>query len=164
MLPDPMAVEPLASVPQTAALVASAVSMTPGVAHTIVRPGSSRRLPVLTGIAGTSCISLDLGDSRNAPLQQDVARVAVRPDGSRAAPGKSYRPTGQSSLARRTWPRRLVWRRAIGRVCRRPAIHETPEGGSHRSDRGVPYYIGDHKRGLLSWAHPHDVLIDRSAR
>src|SRR6202163_3068417 len=86
-------------------LVDRLFSMTPGVAHTIVRPGFfADAYLVLTGFAAhLGVFPWIFGDSRNAPpSNEDIARVAAAAltNPSRHA-GKSYRPTGPELLGSR---------------------------------------------------------------
>jgi NAD(P)H dehydrogenase (quinone) len=83
-------------------LVDRLLSMTPGIAHTIVRPGFfADAYLLLTGFAAhLGVFPWVYGDSRNAPPStEDIARVAVAAlmDPRRHA-GKSYRPTGPKLL------------------------------------------------------------------
>src|SRR5712671_6014625 len=84
-------------------LVDRLFSMTPGVAHTIVRPGFfADAYLALTGFAAhLGVFPWIYGDSRNAPpSNEDIARVAVASliDPARHA-GQSYRPTGPELLS-----------------------------------------------------------------
>jgi uncharacterized protein YbjT (DUF2867 family) len=83
-------------------LVDRLFSMTPGVAHTIVRPGffADAYLVMIGFAAHLGVFPWIYGDSRNAPpSNEDIARVAVAAlmDPARHA-GKSYRPTGPELL------------------------------------------------------------------
>src|SRR6266849_887936 len=118
-------------------LVDRLFSMTPGVAHTIVRPGFfADAYLVLTGFAAhLGVFPWIYGDSRNAPpSNEDIARVAVAAlmDPARHA-GKSYRPTGPELLGAGDMAK------AIGRAVRisanstRPATSARPAKVAPRS-------------------------------
>ena len=82
-------------------------SMTPGVAHTIVRPGFFAEAYLVTiGLAtNLGLFPWMYGSSRNAPISnEDIARVAVAVlmDPARHA-GKSYRPHGTGAPRRRRY-------------------------------------------------------------
>jgi NAD(P)H dehydrogenase (quinone) len=101
-------------------LVDRLFSMTPGVAHTIVRPGFfADAYLVLTGVAANlGVFPWVFGDSRNAPpSNEDIARVAVSAlmDPARHA-GKSYRPTGPELLGGQDMANAIG--RAVGRSVR----------------------------------------------
>ena len=105
-------------------LVDQLFSMTPGVAHTIVNPGffADSYLVTIGLAAHLGVFPWMFGNSRNAPpSNEDIARVAVAVlmDPARHA-GKSYRPTGPSYSAPRTWPGRSAGRSGDrSRSCRR---------------------------------------------
>src|ERR1700720_3669273 len=139
-------------------LVDRLFSMTPGVAHTIVRPGFfADAYLVLTGLAAhLGVFPWIYGDSRNAPpSNEDIARVAVGAlmDPARHA-GKSYRPTGPELLGAKDMAKAIG--RAVGRSVR---VVPTPTWMFMKAARmgGLPidlvsvmrYYIGDHKRGAF---------------
>jgi len=101
-------------------LVDRLFSMTPGVAHTIVRPGFfADAYLALTGFAAhLGVFPWIYGDSRNAPpSNEDIARVAVAAlmDPARHA-GKSYRPTGPELLGAKDMAKAIG--RAVGRSVR----------------------------------------------
>jgi NAD(P)H dehydrogenase (quinone) len=143
-------------------------SMTPGIAHTIVRPGFfADSYLLLTGFAAhLGVFPWIYGDSRNAPpSNEDIARVAVKAltDPRRHA-GKSYRPTGPKLLGAKDMAE------AIGRAVGRPVrVVPTPTWLFMKTARmaglpidvisGVRYYIEDHKRGTFALGAPTtDVL------
>ena len=89
-------------------LVDRLFSMTPGVTHTIVRPGifADAYLATIGSAVYLGIFPWMSGNSRNAPpSNEDIARVAVAAlmDPARHA-GKSYRPTGPELLALSTKP------------------------------------------------------------
>src|ERR1700693_1904228 len=95
-------------------------SMTPRVAHTIVRPGFfADAYLALTGFAAhLGVFPWIYGDSRNAPpSNEDIARVAVAAlmDPARHA-GKSSRPTGPELLGAKDMAKAIG--RAVGRSVR----------------------------------------------
>ncbi len=149
-------------------LVDRLFSMTPGVAHTIVRPGFfADAYLVLTGVAANlGVFPWIFGDSRNAPpSNEDIARVAVSAlmDPARHA-GKSYRPTGPELLGGQDIAN------AIGRAVGRPVrAVPTPAWMFLKGARmagipldilsGVRFYIDDHRRGAFELGAPStDVL------
>src|SRR6516164_11556888 len=86
-------------------LVDRLLSMTPGITHTVVRPGFfADSYLALTGTAAhLGVFPWPYGDSRNAPpSNEDIARVAVSAlvNPSRHA-GRTYRPTGPALLGSR---------------------------------------------------------------
>src|SRR5262249_30998716 len=101
-------------------LVGRLFSMTPGVAHTIVRPGIFADASLATT---GSALHLGIfpwmsGNSRNAPpSNEDIALVAVaaRIDPARHA-GRSYRPTGPELLGAEDMAKAIG--RAVGRSVR----------------------------------------------
>src|SRR5216683_2549563 len=149
-------------------LVDRLFSMTPGVAHTIVRPGFfADAYLVLTGVAAhLGVFPWIYGDSRNAPpSNEDIARVTVAAlmDPARHA-GKSYRPTGPELLGAKDMAKAIG--RAVGRSVR---VVPTPTWLFMKTARmgglpidlisGVRYYIDDHKRGAFELGAPTtDVL------
>ena len=149
-------------------LVDRLFSMTPGIGHTIVRPGFfADAYLLMTGLAAhLGVFPWIYGDSRNAPpSNEDIARVAVAAliDPARHA-GKSYRPTGPTLLGAKDMAE------SIGRAVRRSvAVVPTPAWLFMKSARlgGIPidvinglrYYIDDHKRGAFELGAPTtDVL------
>jgi uncharacterized protein YbjT (DUF2867 family) len=150
-------------------LVDRLFSMTPGVAHTIVRPGFfADAYLVLTGIAAhLGVFPWIYGDSRNAPpSNEDVARVAVAAlmDPARHA-GKSYRPTGPELLGAEDMAKAIG--RAVGRSVR---VVPTPTWLFMKTARmgglpidligGVRYYIDDHKRRAFELGAPTTDVLD----
>lgn len=144
-------------------------SMTPGVAHTIVRPGIFADAYLATiGLA----VHLGIfpwmdGSGRNAPpSNEDIARVAVAAliDPARHA-GKSYRPTGPELLGAENMAK------AIGRAVGRPVrFVPTPTWLYLKGARmaglpidlmsGVRYYIEDYKRGAFELGAPTTDVFD----
>jgi uncharacterized protein YbjT (DUF2867 family) len=150
-------------------LVDRLFSMTPGVAHTIVRPGFfADAYLVLTGFAAhLGVFPWIFGDSRNAPpSNEDIARVAVAAlmDPARHA-GKSYRPTGPELLGAKDMAKAIG--RAVGRSVR---VVPTPTWLFMKTARmgglpidlisGVRYYIDDHKRGAFELGAPTTDVLD----
>jgi uncharacterized protein YbjT (DUF2867 family) len=150
-------------------LVDRLFSMTPGVAHTIVRPGFfADAYLALTGFAAHLGVFPSIyGDSRDAPpSNEDIARVAVAAlmDPARHA-GKSYRPTGPELLGAKDMAK------AIGRAVGRPVrVVPVPTGLFMKTARlgglpidlisGVRYYIDDHKRGAFELGAPTTDVLD----
>jgi NAD(P)H dehydrogenase (quinone) len=154
-------------------LVDRLFSMTPGVAHTIIRPGFfADAYLVLTGLAARLGIFPWIyGDSHNAPpSNEDIARVAAAAlmDPGRHA-GKSYRPTGPELLGAKEMAEAIG--RAVGRSVR--AV-PTPTWLFMKSARmgglpvdlmsGVRYYIEDHKRGAFELGAPTTDVLDVTGR
>jgi len=150
-------------------LVDRLFSMTPGVAHTIVRPGFfADAYLVLTGLAAhLGVFPWIFGDSRNAPpSNEDIARVAVAAlmNPTRHA-GKSYRPTGPELLGAKDMANAIG--RAVGRSVR---VVPTPTWMFMKAARmggmpidllsGVRYYIDDHKRGAFELGAPTTDVLD----
>jgi NAD(P)H dehydrogenase (quinone) len=154
-------------------LVDRLFSMTPGVAHTIVRPGFfADSYLVLTGLAAhLGLFPWIFGDSRNAPpSNEDIARVAVAAlmDPARHA-GKSYRPTGPQLLGAKDMAEAIG--RAVGRsvsVVPTPAwlFLKTARMGGLPIDliSSVRYYIDDHKRGAFELGAPTTDVLDVTGR
>jgi NAD(P)H dehydrogenase (quinone) len=150
-------------------LVDRLFSMTPGVAHTIVRPGFfADSYLMLTGLAAhLGLFPWIFGDSRNAPpSNEDIARVAVAAlmDPARHA-GKSYRPTGPQLLGAKDMAEAIG--RAVGRsvsVVPTPAwlFMKTARLGGLPIDliSSVRYYIDDHKRGAFELGAPTTDVLD----
>ena len=150
-------------------LVDRLFSMTPRIAHTIVRPGFfADAYLLLTGIAAhLGVFPWIYGDSRNAPPStEDIARVAVGAlmDPKRHA-GKSYRPTGPKLLGGADMAQAIG--QAVGRAVR---LVPTPTWLFMKSARlgGLPidllsavrYYIDDHKRGAFELGAPTTDVLD----
>jgi hypothetical protein len=150
-------------------LVDRLFAMTPGVAHTIVRPGFfADAYLLLTGFAAhLGVFPWIYGDSRNAPpSNEDIARVAVAAllDPKRHA-GKSYRPTGPQLLGAKEMADAIG--RAVGRSVR---VVPTPNWLFMKAARlgglpidvlsGVRYYIEDHKRGAFELGAPTTDVLD----
>jgi NAD(P)H dehydrogenase (quinone) len=150
-------------------LVDRLFSMTPGVAHTIVRPGFfADAYLLLTGFAAHLGLFPWLyGDSRNAPpSSEDIARVAVAAlkDPTQHA-GKSYRPTGPKLLGAKDMAQAIG--RAVGRSVRAVPtptwlFMKTARMGGLPIDvvSGVRYYIDDHKRGAFELGAPTTDVLD----
>lgn len=149
-------------------LVDRLFSMTPGVAHTTVRPGFfADAYLVLSGMAANLGIyPWIFGDSRNAPpSNEDIARVAASAlmDPARHA-GKSYRPTGPELLGGQEMANAIG--RAVGRTVRAvptPAWMFLKGAGMIGIPidvlSGLRYYIDDHRRGAFELGAPSaDVL------
>ncbi|TCG06203.1 transcriptional regulator [Paraburkholderia steynii] len=150
-------------------LVDRLFSMTPGVAHTIVRPGFfADAYLALTGFAAhLGAFPWIYGDSRNAPpSNEDIARVAVAAlmDPARHA-GKRYRPTGPELLGAEDMAT------AIGRAVGRPVkVVPMPNWLFMKAARmgglpidlisGVRYYIDDHRRGAFELGAPTTDVPD----
>jgi len=154
-------------------LVDRLFSMTPGVAHTILRPGifadayfATIGLAVHLGI-----FSWMSGNSRNAPpSNEDIARVAVAalmdPAGHA---GKSYRPTGPELLGPEDMAKAIG--RAVGRSVR---FVPTPTWLFMKGARmsgypidlfsGIRYYIDDHERGAFELRAPTTDVLDVTGR
>jgi uncharacterized protein YbjT (DUF2867 family) len=154
-------------------LVDRLFSMTPGVAHTIVRPGFfADAYLVLTGVAANlGILPWIFGDSRNAPpSNEDIARVAVSAlmDPARHA-GKSYRPTGPALLGGQDMANAIS--RAVGRSVR---VVPTPAWMFLKAARmfgmpidtlnGVRFYIDDHRRGAFELGAPTTDVLDVTGR
>jgi uncharacterized protein YbjT (DUF2867 family) len=150
-------------------LVDRLFSMTPGVAHTIVRPGFfADAYLVLVGLAAhLGVFPWIYGDSRNAPpSNEDIARVTVAAlmDPARHA-GKSYRPTGPELLGAKDMAEAIG--RAVGRSV---SVVPTPTWLFMKAARmgglpidlisGVRYYIDDHKRGAFELGAPTTDVLD----
>ncbi|HEY7303248.1 MAG TPA: NmrA family NAD(P)-binding protein [Bryobacteraceae bacterium] len=154
-------------------LVDRLFSMTPGVAHTIVRPGFfADAYLVLTGVAANlGVFPWVFGDSRNAPpSNEDIARVAVSAlmDPARHA-GKSYRPTGPELLGGQDMANAIG--RAVGRSVRAVLV---PAWMFLKAARmfgipidilsGVRFYIDDHRRGAFELGAPTTDVLDVTGR
>jgi len=154
-------------------LVDRLFSMTPGVAHTIVRPGFFADAYLeLTGVAANlGVFPWVFGSSRNAPpSNEDIAQVAVSAlmDPARHA-GKSYRPTGPELLSGQDMANAIG--RAVGRSVR--AV-PTPAWMFLKGARmlGIPidilssvrFYIDDHRRGAFDLGAPTTDVLDVTGR
>src|SRR5712671_1961993 len=154
-------------------LVDRLFSMTPGVAHTIVRPGFfADAYLMLTGFAAhLGVFPWIYGDSRNAPpSNEDIARVAVAAlmDPVRHA-GRSYRPTGPELLGADDMAQAIG--RAVGRSVR---VVPTPTWLFMKAARmagmsidlmsNVRYYIDDHKRGGFELGAPTTDVLNVTGR
>jgi uncharacterized protein YbjT (DUF2867 family) len=154
-------------------LVDRLFSMTPGIAHTIVRPGFfAEAYLALTGFAAQlGVFPWIFGNSRNAPpSNEDIARVAVAAltDPARHG-GKSYRPTGPRLLGAQDMAEAIGC--AVGRSVR--AV-PSPTWMFMKSARmgglpidvisGVRYYIDDHKRGAFELGAPTTDVLDVTGR
>jgi NAD(P)H dehydrogenase (quinone) len=150
-------------------LVDRLFSMTPGVAHTILRPGIFADAYLTTiGLAAQLGIFPWLnGNSRNAPpSNEDIARVAVAAlmDPARHG-GKSYRPTGPELLSAEDMAKAIG--RAVGRSVR---LVPTPTWLFMKGARmsgypidlfsGIRYYIEDHERGAFELGAPTTDVLD----
>ena len=154
-------------------LVDRLFSMTPGVAHTIVRPGFfADNYLVLTGVAAhLGVFPWIYGDSRNAPPStEDIARVvtSVLMNPARHA-GKAYRPTGPRLLGAEDMASAIG--SAVGRSVR---VVPTPTSTFLKVMRangmpidliaGVRYYIDDHKRGAFEIGAPTNDVLEVTGR
>jgi uncharacterized protein YbjT (DUF2867 family) len=154
-------------------LVDRLFAMTPGVAHTIVRPGifADAYFATIASAVHLGIFSWMSGNSRNAPpSNEDIARVAVAAlmDPARHA-GKSYRPTGPELLG----PEDMA--KAIGRaVGRRVRFVPTPFWLFMKGARmagfpidlfsGIRYYVEDHERGAFELGAPTTDVLDVTGR
>lgn len=154
-------------------LVDQLFSMTPGVTHTIIRPGffADDYLVTMGLTANLGLLPWMFGDSRNAPpSNEDIARVAVAAliDPERHA-GKSYRPTGPQLLGVKEVAKAIG--RAVGRSVK---VVPTPPWLFMKAARmsgypievfsGVRYYIDDHKRGAFELGAPTTDVLDVTGR
>ncbi|MFL5575581.1 MAG: NmrA family NAD(P)-binding protein [Gemmatimonadaceae bacterium] len=154
-------------------LVDRLFSMTPGIGHTIVRPGYfADAYLALTGLAArVGVFPWVYGDSRNAPpSNEDIARVAVS---ALMAParhaGRSYRPTGPELLGAQDMARAIG--AAVGRAVR---VAPTPApvflkamrsfGFSIDVISGVRYYLDDHRRGAFELGAPTTDVLEVTGR
>jgi NAD(P)H dehydrogenase (quinone) len=144
-------------------------SMTPGVGHTIIRPGffADAYLAMMGPAVHLGVFPWVFGDSRNAPpSNEDIARVAAAAliDPVRHA-GKSYRPTGPELLGAEDMAGAIG--RAVGRSVR---VVPAPTWLFMKAERmigypidvlsGVRYYIDDHKRGAFELGAPTTDVLD----
>lgn len=154
-------------------LVDRLFSMTPGVSHTIVRPGifADAYLATIGSAVHLGIFSWMSGNSRNAPpSNEDIARVAVAAlmDPARHA-GKSYRPTGPQLLSAEDMAKAIG--RAVGRAVR---FVPTPTWLFMKGARmsgypidlfsGIRYYISDHDRGAFELGAPTTDVLDVTGR
>ncbi|HEY1976132.1 MAG TPA: NmrA family NAD(P)-binding protein [Candidatus Baltobacteraceae bacterium] len=154
-------------------LVDRLFSMTPGVGHTILRPGYfAEAYLVMTGLAANLGIFPRLnGDSRNAPpSNEDIARVAVAAliDPDRHS-GKTYRPTGPELLGPQEMAAAIG--RAVGRSVR---VVPTPMWLFYKTARaaglsidvlaGIRYYNRDHELGAFELGAPTNDVLDVTGR
>jgi NAD(P)H dehydrogenase (quinone) len=150
-------------------LVDRLFSMTPGVAHTIVRPGifADAYLATIGLAAQLGIFAWMNGNSRNAPpSNEDIARVAVAAlmDPVRHG-GKTYRPTGPELLGAEDMAKAIG--RAVGRSVR---LVPTPAWLFMKGARmsgypidlfsGIRYYIEDHERGAFELGAPTTDVLD----
>ena len=154
-------------------LVDRLFSMTPGVTHTIVRPGifADAYLATIGSAVHLGIFPWMSGKSRNAPpSNEDIARVAVAVlmDPARHA-GKSYRPTGPELLGAEDMAKAIG--RAVGRSVR---FVPTPTWLFMKAARmagfpidlfsGIRYYIDDYERGAFELAAPTTDVLDVTGR
>jgi NAD(P)H dehydrogenase (quinone) len=154
-------------------LVDRLFSMTPGVTHTIVRPGifADAYLATIGSAVHLGIFPWMSGNSRNAPpSNEDIARVAVAAlmDPARHA-GKSYRPTGPELLSAQEMANAIG--RAVGRSVR---FVPTPTWLFMKAARmsgypidlfsGIRYYIDDHERGAFELRAPTTDVLDVTGR
>jgi NAD(P)H dehydrogenase (quinone) len=154
-------------------LVDRLLSMTPGITHTIVRPGffADNYLALTRPAAHLGLFPWPFGNSRNAPpSNEDIARVAVSAliNPSRHA-GKSYRPTGPALLGAQDMAT------AIGRVVKRSVrVVPTPtwmflkgmrmDGFPTDLMSAIRYYIDEHKRGAFEAGAPTTDVLEVTGR
>jgi NAD(P)H dehydrogenase (quinone) len=154
-------------------LVDRLLSMTPGIAHTIVRPGffADNYLALTRPAAHLGVFPWPYGESRNAPpSNEDIARVAVSAliNPSRHA-GKSYRPTGPALLGAQDMATTIG--RVVGRSVR---VVPTPtwmflkgmrmDGFPSDLMSAIRYYIDDHKRGAFEVGAPTTDVLEVTGR
>jgi NAD(P)H dehydrogenase (quinone) len=154
-------------------LVDQLFSMTPGVAHTIVRPGifADAYLATIGSAVHLGIFPWMSGKGRNAPpSNEDIARVAVAAlmDPARHA-GKSYRPTGPELLGAEEMAKAIG--RAVGRSVR---FVPTPTWLFMKAARmagfpidlfsGIRYYIDDYERGAFELGAPTTDVFDVTGR
>ncbi len=154
-------------------LVDRLFSMTPGVTHTILRPGifADAYLATIGSAVHLGIFPWMSGDGRNAPpSNDDIARVAVAAliDPARHA-GKSYRPTGPQLLSTKEMANAIG--RAVGRSVR---FVPTPTWLFMKGARmsgypidlfsGIRYYIDDHERGAFELGAPTTDVLDVTGR
>jgi uncharacterized protein YbjT (DUF2867 family) len=144
-------------------------SMTPGVAHTIIRPGffADAYLVTIGLSAHLGIFPWMYGKTRNAPpSNEDIARVAASAlmNPARHA-GKTYRPTGPELLGGEDMAKAIG--RAVGRSVR---VVPMPTwlfmkgarmaGISIDEMSNVRYYFEDHKRGAFELGAPTTDVLD----
>jgi NAD(P)H dehydrogenase (quinone) len=154
-------------------LVDRLFSMTPGVTHTIVRPGifADAYLATIGSAVHLGIFPWMAGKSRNAPpSNEDIARVAVAAlmDPARHA-GKSYRPTGPELLGAEEMAKAVG--RAVGRSVR---FVPTPPWLFMKAARmagfpidlfsGIRYYIDDYERDAFELGAPTTDVLDVTGR
>jgi len=154
-------------------LVDRLFSTTPGVTHTLVRPGffADAYMAVLGLAVHLGVFPWIFGDSRNAPpSNEDIARVAAAAlmDPTRHA-GKRYRPTGPELLGAQEMTEAIG--RAVGRSVK---VVPTPAWLFMKGARmagypidemsGVHYYIEDHKRGAFEFGAPTTDVLEVTGR
>ena len=154
-------------------LVDRLFSMTPGVAHTIIRPGifADAYLATIGSAVHLGIFPWMSGNSRNAPpSNEDIARVAVAAlmNPARHA-GKSYRPTGPELLGAEEMAKAIG--RAVGRSVR---FVPTPTWLFMKGARmsglpidlfsGIRYYIDDYERGAFELGAPTTDVLDVTGR
>ena len=154
-------------------LVDRLFSMTPGVTHTIVRPGifADAYLATIGSAVHLGIFPWMSGNSRNAPpSNEDIARVVVAAliDPGRHA-GKSYRPTGPELLSAKEMANAIG--RAVGRSVR---FVPTPTWLFMKGARmaafpidlfsGIRYYIDDYERGAFELGAPTTDVLDVTGR
>jgi NAD(P)H dehydrogenase (quinone) len=154
-------------------LVDRLFSMTPGVGHTIIKPGffADAYLATIGFAVHFGVYPWMYGNSRNAPpSNEDIARVAaaVFMDPARHA-GKSYRLTGPELLGAEDMAKAIG--RAVGKSVR---VVPTPIWLFMKTARmaGMPielmsnvrYYIDDHKRGAFELGAPTTDVLDVTGR
>ena len=154
-------------------LVERLFSMTPGVTHTIVRPGifADAYLATIGSAVHLGIFPSMFGNSRNAPpSNEDIARVAAVAlmDPARHA-RKSYRPTGPKLLSGEEMAKAIG--RAVGRSVR---FLPTPTWLFMKGARmsgypidlfsGIRYYIDDHERGAFELGAPTTDVLDVTGR
>jgi NAD(P)H dehydrogenase (quinone) len=148
-------------------------SMTPGVGHTVVKPGffADDYLVTIGSAVHLGVFPWVFGNSRNAPpSNEDIARVAVAAlvDPARHA-GKSYRPTGPELLGAEDMAKAIG--RAVGQAVR---IVPTPTWLFMKAARmsgypidllsGFRYYIDDHKSGAFDLGAPTTDVLEVTGR
>jgi NAD(P)H dehydrogenase (quinone) len=154
-------------------LVDRLLSMTPGITHTMVRPGffASNYLALTPAAAHLGLFPWPYGESRNAPpSDEDIARVAVSAliNPSRHA-GRSYRPTGPALLGAQQMADAIG--RAVGRSVR---VVPTPawvflkgmrmDGFPSALMSAMRCYIEDHKRGAFEAGAPTTDVLEVTGR
>lgn len=150
-------------------LVDRLFAMTPGVTHTILRPGTfaDAYLATIGAAVHLGIFPWMSANSRNAPpSNEDIARVAAAAlvDPARHA-GKSYRPTGPELLGAEEMAKAIG--RAVGRSVR---FVPTPTWLFMKGARmagfpidlfsGIRYYIDDYERGAFALGAPTSDVLD----